>query len=127
MAFLRKKILQKEETTQHSEKTVLVNNAHTSGYAKNKSGILRYPHITEKTAAGVALGSKKMYAFVVASDTNKREVKQAVESRYGVTVAAVRIVTIRGKEIRRGKQIGWKQGMKKAYATLAEGQAIEIQ
>ena len=68
-----------------------------------------------------------MYAFAVRRDANKSQVKRAVESRYGVQVAMVRIVNIVGKEIRRGKQIGWKQGMKKAYATLAEGQTIEIQ
>ena len=90
----------------------------------NKAGVLLHPHITEKTAAAA---HSRMYAFAISRDANKLQVKQAVESKYGVNVTAVRMVNIRGKEIRRGKQVGWKQGMKKAYATLAEGQTIEIQ
>ena len=125
MAFLKKKVLKKEENTD-ARATRVVSDAVSHG-GNNKIGILMHPHITEKTAAASALSGKKMYAFAVSGDANKHEVKQAVESRYNVKVTAVRVVNIRGKEIRRGKQIGWKQGMKKAYATLAVGQTIEIQ
>ena len=124
MAFLRKNKSKQEENAEAiAVRSVSV--APHSGVGK-KAGVLLYPHITEKSAAG-ASSDKKMYAFAVSGDANKREVKQAVESRYGVRVMAVRVVNIRGKEIRRGKQIGWKHGMRKAYATLAEGQTIEIQ
>ena len=90
----------------------------------NKTGVLLRPHITEKTAAAARA---RIYGFAVSPDANKSQVKKAVESKYGVKVTAVRVVNIRGKELHRGKQVGWKQGMKKAYATLAQGQAIEIQ
>ena len=126
MAFFKKKALKKEESTDSRATRVVSDTVNHKG-DKSKIGVLMHPHITEKTAAGAALSGKKMYAFSVSGDANKREVKQAVESRYGVRVIAVRVVNIRGKEIRRGTQIGWKQGMKKAYAMLAAGQTIEIQ
>ena len=90
----------------------------------NKTGVLMHPHVTEKTAAAA---HSRMYAFAVSPDANKSEVKEVVESKYGVNVIAVRMINIRGKEIHRGRETGWKHGMRKAYATLAEGQAIEIQ
>ena len=123
MAFLRKNKAKQENTDATPVRSASI--TPNSG-SDSKIGVLMYPHITEKTAAGAALPGKKMYAFAVSGDANKREVKQAVESRYNVRVTAVRMVSIRGKEIRRGKEIGWKQGIKKAYATLAEGQTIEI-
>ena len=125
MAFLKKSTLKKDEKTEITAvQSVLVTPRSGLG---NKTGVLLHPHITEKTSSSAALSNKKMYAFAVSRDVNKLQVKRAVESRYGVQVAAVRMVHVRGKEIHRGKQTGWKQGMKKAYATLAEGQTIEIQ
>ena len=126
MAFLKKKALKKEESTD-ARATRVVSDAVNHEGDKSKIGVLMHPHITEKTAAGAALSGKKMYAFAVSEDANKPQIKNAVEARYNVKVTAVRVVNICGKEIHRGKQIGWKQGMKKAYATLAEGQTIEIQ
>lgn len=123
MAFLKKKLPKKEKETETRTAGQLSRSPIKGGNA-GSVGILLYPHITEKTATAA---SRRMYAFVVAPQTNKVEIKKAVESRYGVKVINVRVVTIPGKEIRRGKQIGWKQGIKKAYATLAEGQTIEVQ
>ena len=125
MAFLKKSTSKKNEKTETTAaQSALVTPRSGLG---NKTGVLLHPHITEKTSLGAASSNKKMYAFAVSRDANKSQVKHAVESRYGVQVATVRMVHIRGKEIHRGKQTGWKQGMKKAYATLAQGQTIEIQ
>ena len=122
MAFLRKNKSRQEEKTDATQmRSASV--APNSG-SGNKTGVLLRPHITEKTAAAARA---RIYGFAVSPDANKSQVKKAVESKYGVKVTAVRVVNIRGKELHRGKQVGWKQGMKKAYATLAEGQAIEIQ
>ena len=122
MAFLRKNKSKQEEKAE----APLVRSASVvpNSRSGNKVGILMHPHITEKTAAAAR---SRMYAFAISPDANKSQVKQAVESKYGVNVIAVRVVNIRGKEIHRGRETGWKHGMRKAYATLAEGQTIEIQ
>lgn len=87
-------------------------------------GVLERPHLTEKASAAA---KESTYVFVVARDANKHAVKRAVEARYGVGVRAVRIVNVPEKLRRRGRQIGWKSGYKKAYVTLREGAHIEIE
>ena len=123
MGFLNKILPKKKE--KQTDIDVIHRVARDSAHIIHKGGmgILLYPHITEKSADAV---SRRTYAFVIAPHANKQEVKKAIQSRYGVNVTDVRVVTIRGKEIRRGRQIGWKQGIKKAYVTLAQGQTIEI-
>ena len=125
MALLKNILSKKEKKTDiQTTNKVSRDGAAQSAPKGSMAGVLLYPHITEKTAAGV---NRRTYAFVVAPNANKQEVKKAIQARYGVTVTDVRVVTVHGKEIRRGRQIGWKPGMKKAYATIAEGQTIEIQ
>ena len=81
-------------------------------------------HITEKTSAG-STGGK--YTFVVSQSANKNEVARAVKARYGVTVRDVNILSMPGKIRRRGRQIGWRAGFKKAVVTLNEGETITMQ
>lgn len=87
-------------------------------------GVIERHYVTEKTSSGAG---KNKYVFVVSRYANKVTVRKAIESRYGVRATSIRIVNVPGKERRRGKQIGWKQGYKKAIVTLGEGQSIEIQ
>lgn len=86
--------------------------------------ILRAPHQTEKSAL---LGGRGRYVFLIAKSANKTEVKRAVESRYGVAVKKIGMINLPAKERRRGRQIGWKPGLKKAIVTVKKGQSIEIQ
>lgn len=86
------------------------------------AGVIQGSHITEKAAS-----RQGTYVFKVASATNKIEVKRAIESRFEVKVRKVNILNMSGKERRRGKQIGWRSGFKKAVVTLKEGQSIEVQ
>jgi large subunit ribosomal protein L23 len=85
--------------------------------------VLRRPLITEK---GAGLQAQNKYAFEVASDANKLQVKQAVEKAFGVSVTAVNVITVHGKTRRmRGRQLitpSWK----KAIVTLKPGDKIEI-
>lgn len=90
--------------------------------SKATAGVLDAAHITEKTADS---GADK-YAFLVNRNANKMEVGRAVEARYGVDVLSVNIINMPGKERRRGKQIGWKPGAKKAIVKVKEGQTIEL-
>lgn len=80
--------------------------------------ILLKPIVTEKTAnMGMA---KARYAFEVAPDATKIDVKKAVKELYGVEVADVNILNTREKfkyGRKRGMQIKRRE-TKKAYITL---------
>lgn len=89
------------------------------------TGILTKPHVTEKASFGIS--TKNTYVFAVTSRANKATIKKAVEKRYGTHVEEVRVVNLPGKERKRGKQVGWKPGFKKAMVKLKEGETIEIQ
>lgn len=88
------------------------------------TGVLRYAHVTEKTSD---FSKKNKSVFLVNPGANKTEIMRAVQAKYGVVCEAVNIINSPGKERRRGKQIGWKPGFKKAIITLKKGQSIEIQ
>ena len=86
--------------------------------------ILIRPIITEKSTT--FLGDDRTYAFEVGLDANKRQVKRAIESFYGVDVANVRTLVVRGKVKRFGRHFGKRKNWKKAYVTVAEGHSINI-
>jgi len=85
--------------------------------------VLRRPLVTEKNAALQVLGK---YAFEVAGEASKEQVKQAVEKSFKVTVTQVNVITVPGKGRRmRGRWVinpSWK----KAVVTLKPGDKIEI-
>ncbi|MCB9676508.1 MAG: 50S ribosomal protein L23 [Alphaproteobacteria bacterium] len=82
------------------------------------------PIITEKSTT--FLGNDRTYAFEVGLSANKRAVKRAIESFYGVEVESVRTLVVRGKMKRFGRHYGKRSNWKKAYVTLAEGHSINI-
>lgn len=85
--------------------------------------ILKRPIITEKTRE---LAKKGEYVFEVAKNTNKNEIKKAVEEQFGVEVEKVRVLKIPPKPRRSRGFLGWKKGYKKAIVKLKEGQKLEI-
>lgn len=92
------------------------------------SEILIKPILTEK--ANAQQEKLHRYAFKVARKANKLEIKKAVESFYGVTVTNVNTSVSPGKSKSRftkaGVISGRKPGYKKAYVTIAEGEAIDM-
>ena len=54
------------------------------------------------------------------------EVKAAIESLFKVTVDAVNVVNIAGKQKRFGRGIGRRRNIRKAYVSLAAGQEINF-
>ena len=64
--------------------------------------------------------------FEVAMDSNKIEIRKAVEALFNVVVTDVRTMVVRGKEKRVGRYMGRRPNWKKALATLREGQTIEF-
>jgi len=85
--------------------------------------VLRRPVITEKNTGLQALGK---YTFEVAEKANKQQIKQAVESAFGVKVVAVNVVRVRGKMRRVGRQSVLTQSWKKAIVSLRPGDSIQF-
>ncbi len=68
-----------------------------------------------------------VYTFEVAHDANKIEIRQAIESIFGVTVKKVNTLNVKPKPKRqRYQKKGLTRSWKKAMVTLAEGDTIEI-
>ena len=59
------------------------------------------------------------------SQSNKVEVKKAVEAAYKVKVTQVNIITNQGKSRNFGRTSGMTSGFKKAIVTLRKGDKIE--
>ena len=84
--------------------------------------VLRRPLITEKSTA---LQIENKYAFEVAKEANKLQIKQAVEKAFKVTVTGVNVVTIPGKSRRLGRRLLPARPWKKAIVTLKPGDTIQ--
>ena len=91
----------------------------------NVYDIIRRPVITEQSMADVA---DKKYVFMVDIDSNKTEIKEAVETIFGVKVAKVNTVRMQGKVKRTGAYpAGKRADYKKAIVTLtADSKTIEF-
>lgn len=73
------------------------------------------PIITERSMAGAA---EKKYVFEVAPAAGKIEIKKAVEEIFGVKVAKVNTMNVRGRYRRQGMHAGYTAAAKKAIVTL---------
>ena len=84
---------------------------------KNPHDILKRPIITEKA---MALTEQNVVTFEVASDANKIEIAQAVESIFeGAKVRKVNTLWVPAKRKRYGKHVGFTSKWKKAYVMLS--------
>lgn len=116
------KIVKKEKVKKESlpiKKDKVLNPSGLKTFGWN---IIKAPHITEKATNKEGEGK---YTFKIFKNANKIEVKKAVENIFNVKVANVRIVNIPNKKRQRGRVSGWKNGYKKAIATLEKGYKIE--
>lgn len=81
------------------------------------------PIVSEKTAM---LSAHNQYAFKVRVDSNKKEIKAAVETLFSVTVENVTTSVVKGKtkvyKGKKGRRINWKKAMVK----VSEGQMIDV-
>lgn len=85
--------------------------------------ILASPIVTEKTNN---LSNENVYVFKVDKKANKTQIKQAIESKFGVKVESVNTTNVRSKKRRVGKYTGYTSSYKKAYVKLKEGSTIEF-
>ena len=73
------------------------------------------------------LGEANKYLFQVAPDSNKVEIKRAVESLFDVKVSQVNTMNYTGKRKRqRTAKYGKRPDWKRAVVTLAEGNRIDL-
>ena len=82
---------------------------------KNPHDIIRRPVLSEKAYDGLA---DKKYVFEVQIDANRTEIKQAIETIFGVKVEKVNTLRTLGKIKRQGRTSGRTAEVKKAYVTL---------
>ena len=64
--------------------------------------------------------------FEVAMDSNKPQIKEAVEALFNVKVKAVNTTITKGKTKRFRGLMGKRKDVKKAYVTLEEGNMIDV-
>ena len=82
------------------------------------------PIITENS---MDMAADKKYAFKVAKESNKTEIRKAIEEIFGVEVAKVNIVNVSGKRKRLGRTFGTTSSYKKAVVTLTpDSKEIEL-
>ena len=90
--------------------------------------ILIKPIVTEKLTAQGEKANR--YGFIVSPDANKLQIKEAVEQKYGVTVADVNTASYNGKAKSRytkaGMLCGRTTAFKKAYITLEGDDKIDF-
>lgn len=109
---------------------------------KSPYNIILQPHITERTVA-LSYGNEReldetklvrKYTFLVATDANKIEIKNAFEAIYNtgkkpdqaISVTSVRTIKVLGKKRRRTQRVsGYEPDRKKAIITLDKGQMLE--
>lgn len=87
--------------------------------------VILKPVVTEKSMAG--MGEKK-YTFLVHTEANKSQIKEAVEKMFaGTKVEKVNTMNMDGKKKRRGATTGKTSKTKKAIVQLtADSKEIEI-
>ena len=92
---------------------------------KTAYDIIKRPIITEQSMEAAA---DKKYTFEVAKDANKIEIAKAVEEAFGVKVAKVNTLNMKGKAKRLGRYpAGRRANWKKAMVTLtADSKTIEL-
>lgn len=75
------------------------------------------PIITENSMQGIQM---KKYTFKVAKSATKISIAAAVEELFGVEVAKVNTISVRGQFRRQGMTGGYTPAFKKAIVTLTE-------
>jgi large subunit ribosomal protein L23 len=88
--------------------------------------ILLRPVLTEKTAGIMNDDDVTRLVFRVKKGATKTQIREAVESTFGVKVASVNTLRMPGKPKRFGRFQGRRSGFKKAIITLREGESFDL-
>ena len=79
--------------------------------SKLAQDIILKPVITEDSMERLPNGK---YTFIVAPDANKVEIKKAVEELFDVKVARVNTISVKGKQKRMGRYVGYRPDTRNA-------------
>lgn len=90
----------------------------------NPYDIIIKPLNTEKT--NIQKEDDNKVSFEVAKDSNRLEIKKAVEAIFKVAVDSVNTVQVKGKRKKRGTISGKRRDWKKAIVTLMPGSTIDF-
>ena len=85
--------------------------------------VIRAPVITEKATLA---SENNQIVFHVATDADKKVIKEAVEAMFDVKVKAVNTLRRKGKAKRFRGIPGRQNEMKKAIVTLEDGHSIDV-
>lgn len=86
--------------------------------------VLKRPLVTEKGTKQKEQSNQ--IAFEVDRRANKILVRNAVENIFKVRVLGVKVINVKGKERRIGRNVGKKPDWKKAIVRIAPGETIEF-
>ena len=81
--------------------------------------------VVSEKATSDHLMANNTYTFKVGMDSNKPQIKQAVESIFNVKVQSVRTLIMYGEEKRTGRLTGKLSNWKKAYVKLHEDDSLQ--
>ena len=90
---------------------------------KDHRDVLLAPVVSEKS---YSLLDQNKYTFLVHRDSNKTEIKIAVEQVFNVKVTSVNTLNRTGKRRRTRFGYGSRPDTKRAIVSVAEGQRIDI-
>ena len=91
---------------------------------KSVYDVIRRPVITEKSTALKEV--EKQVVFEVDKRANKFEIREAVQTLFGVKVASVNTVIMAGKPKRFGRLMGRRAKWRKAVITLKPGEELDF-
>ena len=86
--------------------------------------VLLEPHFSEKMS--VQGDASNQYGFRVARNATKAEIKEAVETLFGVKVDKVTTLNVKGQHKQTVRGESRKKDWKKAYVRVAEGQELDF-
>ena len=86
--------------------------------------VIRRPIVTEKSMRGTAINK---YTFEVDRTSPKPVIREAVQRLFKVKVTKVNVISIPGRERRRGQHRYQEPAFRKAIVTLAEGDKIDLE
>ncbi len=92
-------------------------------------GVIIKPIVTEKQTV-ITEKFPNRFGFRVSSDANKKEIREAIEDMYNVTVVDVNTCNYKGKRKSRYTKSGIIKGKqsayKKAFVILKDGETIDF-
>ena len=88
----------------------------------NHHDLIIAPVLSEKAVEGI---QNSNYSFFVHPEANRTEIKDAVETVFGVNVTKINLMHVLGKEKTLGRYKGRRPRRKKAIVTLEDGQRIQ--